>query len=190
MQQWVQRVLFSHMSTIYIAKMLPQKCNNIVSLYCCWGIKYLPWWQHLGYCNSPITFSLDRWMNRYEEAKSNFLWPCNMHKKYNPKSHPPHLDNEQVADADALVCVSHGHCDGLGDGGVLLNMRLYLLWEQRLAACEQSPALCLIHSKTSSCRILIREKLNPLNAEYKKEQCDNKFLDWIYFSITTTKLTS
>jgi len=50
-----------------------------------------------------------------------------MHKEYNPKSHPPHLDNEKVADVDALACVSRGHCDGLGDGGVLLNMRLYLL---------------------------------------------------------------
>ena len=100
-------------------------------------------------------------------AQSKF---CNMHVKYNPKSHPPHLDNEQVADADALVCVSRGHCDGLGGGGVLLNMQLYLLWERRLAACEPSPALCLIHLKTSSCRILIREnKLSSLNAEHEKE---------------------
>ena len=50
-----------------------------------------------------------------------------MHKEHNPKYHPPHLDNEKVADVDALACVSRGHCDGLGDGGVLLSMRLYLL---------------------------------------------------------------
>jgi len=176
MQQWVQCVLFSHMSTIYIAKMLPQKYNNIFSLYCCWGVKYLLWWQqHLGYCNSPITFSSDRRTDRYEEAKSNCLWPCNIHIKYYPKSHPPHLNREQDADADALACVSRGHCDGLGGEGVLLNTQPYLLWEQRSAACEPSPALCLVHLKTSSCMTFIHEnKLDPLNARYKKEHSEIK----------------
>jgi len=95
------------------------------------------------------------------------------------KSHPPSLDHEQVADADALVCVSRGHCDGLGGGGVLLNTQLYLPWEQRSAACEPSPALCLIHLKTSSCRILIRENIIQ-SAEcriQKRVQWDKKFLD-------------
>jgi hypothetical protein len=68
MQQWVQCVVFSYMSAIYIVKMLPQKCNNMFSLYCSWGIKYLHSLQHHSYCNSPITFSSDRRTDRYEAA--------------------------------------------------------------------------------------------------------------------------
>jgi hypothetical protein len=65
-------------------------------------------------------------MDRYEEAKT-FCDHAICIKSIIQNVHPPHLDNEKVADVDALACVSRGHCDGLGDEGDLLNMQLYLL---------------------------------------------------------------
>jgi hypothetical protein len=39
-------------------------CNNMFSLSCCCGMKYLPSSHHHSYCNSPKTFGLERWLDR------------------------------------------------------------------------------------------------------------------------------